>query len=77
MKPGQLAAEGLPWGATGLVRTISSHHCLSRPPGSFTYQREQHCKGSHLWFKQNLKGITGSVWVESLHPGDEIVALVL
>lgn len=70
-KPGQLVAEGLPWGAPGLVRLSLISHCLSPCSGSFCNQKEQLCKISQLWMEENLEGITRLVQSESLQPGLE------
>lgn len=46
-------------GPTGPARLSLSHHCLRCPPRSFCKQREQLCKISPLWMKENPEGIPG------------------
>ena len=70
-KPGQLVAEGLPWGAAGLVRLSLISHCLIPCSGSFCNQKEQLCKINRLWMEENLEGISRLVQSESLQPGLE------
>lgn len=72
-----MVAKGLPQGASGLVRLSLIYCCFSCPPHPFHNQKEQLCKIRQCWMKENLEGVTGLIWVESLHPGGRKIGLIL